>query len=173
MVTIRNIMPIEAEKYQALRLKALSNSPEAFTASYEETLTQSIESIRERINISKDNFILGAFNDLEDIVGMVGFYRVQTKKLNHKGHIWGTYVLPEYRGQSIGYKLLEELLIRVRLVKGIRQVNLGVITVNENARKLYQSIGFQVYGFEKGAFRHNDTFYDEELMTYSLIGERT
>jgi RimJ/RimL family protein N-acetyltransferase len=50
-------------------------------------------------------------------------------------------------------------------------VNLGVITVNESARRLYRSIGFTVYGIERDSFNYKEKLYDEELMTYFLGSE--
>lgn len=70
----------------------------------------------------------------------------------------------------MGKRLIEELLSRARQVKGLRKVNLGVITVNESARRLYSSLGFKVYGIELESFNYEEKLYDEELMTYILEG---
>ncbi|WP_197479962.1 GNAT family N-acetyltransferase [Paenibacillus swuensis] len=90
----------------------------------------------------------------------------QGKKMEHKGKIWGTYVLPEYRGHGIGRKLLDEIISRSKRIEGICQVNLGVITFNEAAMKLYESYGFKSYGLEINSMKHNGTYFDEQLMTY-------
>ncbi|WP_442604447.1 GNAT family N-acetyltransferase [Paenibacillus sp. KN14-4R] len=122
------------------------------------------------MTVNSENFILGAFTVDDEIIGMVGFSRENSKKLNHKSNLWGTYVKPQYRGQNVGKRLIEELLSRARQVKGLRKVNLGVITVNESARRLYSSLGFKVYGIELESFNYEEKLYDEELMTYILEG---
>jgi len=43
-----------------------------------------------------------------------------------------------------------------------------VVVDNKNAKKLYESIGFEIYGLEKRALKYNGIYYDEELMTFWL-----
>ena len=47
---------------------------------------------------------------------------------------------------------------------GLRQINLGVMSTNFNAIKLYEKMGFQSYGVEKEAVFVNETFLDEVFM---------
>lgn len=77
--------------------------PEAFSANYEDSANLTLDSVRTRIQVTDDKFILGAFHE-DVIVGMIGFVREHKKKLNHKGTIWGTYVAREFRGQGIGLR---------------------------------------------------------------------
>jgi RimJ/RimL family protein N-acetyltransferase len=79
-------------------LNALKNNPEAFSANNEDSTNTTLESVRARIQVTDDNFILGAFNN-DTVIGMIGFVRERTKKLNHKSYIWGTYVAQDFRGQ--------------------------------------------------------------------------
>jgi hypothetical protein len=37
--------------------------------------------------------------------------------------------------------------------------------------RLYESTGFQAYGFEKNAMKHNGRFFDEQLMVCTLPEE--
>ncbi|GGD98061.1 GNAT family N-acetyltransferase [Paenibacillus nasutitermitis] len=165
MFEIRMITPEDTESYWDLRLNALKNNPEAFSANYEDQISRSLDSVRARILTINDHFIMGAFNN-EIVIGMIGFVREPDKKLSHKGNIWGTYVLPEFRGQGIGHKLLDKVLLRAKKIEGISQINLGVITFNEAAKKMYESHGFISYGLEKNSMIHNEKYFDEELMAY-------
>ncbi|WP_079912735.1 GNAT family N-acetyltransferase [Paenibacillus sp. 32352] len=165
MIVIRIIAPEDAESFWDLRLNALKNNPEAFSANYEDSVTATLESVRSRIQVSDDNFIVGAFSN-NTVIGMVGFVRERTKKLNHKGNIWGTYVAQEFRGRGIGRKLMEETIIRAKKLEGLTQINLGVITFNEAAKRMYESLGFKSYGIEVKSMKHVGKYFDEELMTY-------
>lgn len=165
MIVIRVLTPADAESFRDLRLNALKNNPEAFSANYEDFANTSLESVRERIHNTDDSIILGAFiNDV--LIGMIGFVRERSGKLNHKGNIWGTYVSQEFRGQGIGSKLLNETILRAKKVKGLSQINLGVITFNEAAKRMYETHGFKSYGIEINSMQYNGKYFDEELMTY-------
>lgn len=48
------------------------------------------------------------------------------------------------------------------------QINLCVTTVNEAAKHLYESQGFQVYGVEKNAINVDGEYLDEALMQLLL-----
>lgn len=165
MIVIRTITPEDAESFWDLRLNALKDNPEAFSANYEDSVTTTLESVRSRIQVSDDKFIVGAFSN-NTVIGMVGFVRELTKKLNHKGNIWGTYVAQEFRGQGIGRKLMKETMIRAKKLEGLSQINLGVITFNEPAKRMYESLGFKSYGIEVKSMKYNGKYFDEELLTY-------
>ncbi|WP_324607781.1 GNAT family N-acetyltransferase [Paenibacillus sp. IHBB 10380] len=122
--------------------------------------------VKNRIMNESDNYILGAFKEGNQIVGMIGFRREQGIKFNHKGIIWGVYVSPEYRGKGIAKELLEEVINRGSGLEGLKQINLCVVTLNRVAIELYMKLGFETYGIEKNALEYKGQGYDEELMTY-------
>jgi ribosomal protein S18 acetylase RimI-like enzyme len=76
----------------------------------------------------------------------------------------GGYVSQECRGKGVGRALLAELIGLLRLLPGIEQVALAVSSKNAGARGLYESLGFEVYGCEKGALKIGEEYVDEELM---------
>ena len=49
-------------------------------------------------------------------------------------------IVPKYQGQGIGTSLINDLLARGR------PVELGVLKVNDDARRLYERLGFHVIG---------------------------
>lgn len=168
MIEIRALSPEDAGKFRELRLQALSNNPEAFGGTYDEFINTPIETVRARIGTTTENFILGAFTEMEELIGMVGFWREQSLKMKHKGNIWGMYVSSNFRSQGLGKRLIQELINRTKMIDGLEQINLCVVTSNQSARNLYISIGFEIYGLEKCALKHNGQEFDEEFMTYRI-----
>jgi RimJ/RimL family protein N-acetyltransferase len=78
------------------------------------------------------------------------------------------FILPEKRGQDLGKSLLLELISKAKNCNGLEQLNLTVVSDNEPAKKLYKSIGFEVYGVEKNALKFNGKYFDEDLMVLKL-----
>jgi hypothetical protein len=56
-------------------------------------------------------------------------------------------------------------------IPGIRRINLTVVTQQEAALRLYQSLGFQIYGTEQETFSRAGHFYDEHLLTLNLVSD--
>lgn len=164
---IRKLQVEDAEAYWKLRLQALYEYPRSFGASYEEVKDKPIERIIERFSASDSNFILGAFSEPEELIGMAGFRRETFLKMRHKGTVWGMYVDRAYQGRGIGQRLMQELLHRVRKIPELEQIQLYVVDTNEHAKRLYQSVGFTTYGLEIHAMKLDDsTYVNEEFMVY-------
>lgn len=158
----------DAQLYQELRLSALKINPEAFGSTYEREMKFSLETIIERIKPTKDRFVLGAFDDSGALAGIVTFMRENGIKTSHKGNVFGMYVAPESRGKGYGKLLMKELIDRARNCEGLEQINLAVVSDNETAKKLYKSVGFELYGLERKALKFNDQYFDEDLMVLKL-----
>ncbi|GAA0385206.1 GNAT family N-acetyltransferase [Paenibacillus motobuensis] len=154
----------EAQAYQQVRLDGLRNDPGAFGSTYDREVKFSLEAVAERIKPSMDKFVLGAFGDEGHLFGVVTFMRDTGMKTRHKGHIFGMYVVPEKRGTGLGRKLVGELIRKTREMEGMEQINLTVVSTNNNAKRLYLSLGFEIYGQERNALKYEDQYYDEDLM---------
>jgi len=101
---------------------------------------------------------------MDNSSGWPVIYRDKGEKTRHKGHIWGVYVKGDYRGKGVGKALMAELLLRVRSQTGLEQVNLGVSTDQLAAKKLYESLGFEVYGHERQSLKIGEEYVDKDLM---------
>ncbi|RLL43875.1 N-acetyltransferase [Oceanobacillus piezotolerans] len=167
-MNIRTLNESDAPLYQELRLSALKINPEAFGSTYEREVKFSIETVGQRLKPVKDKFVLGAFDDSGSLVGIVTFMRESSLKMNHKGNIFGMYVAPEGRGRGLGKSLMMELIGKVKNFDGLEQINLTVVSENESAKKLYKSLGFEVYGVERKALKFNGQYFDEDLMVLNI-----
>lgn len=166
---IRRLVESEWEAYRALRLEALVNDPEAFGADLTETKARPPESWINRLKPNPNAFLLGAWEGSQ-LVGMVGFMRADGPKDQHKGNLYSMYVTPAFRRGGTGRMLVKALLEAVRQLDGVSKVDLMVVTENESAIRLYESIGFVRYGREPRALKAGDRYWDEYLMVYFLDG---
>ncbi|MFY9315099.1 MAG: GNAT family N-acetyltransferase [Burkholderiales bacterium] len=157
---IRRLAPPDSTALQALRLAALRDVPSAFHASYDEEKDLPISATEEQLKIATDRGVFGAFEDAV-LVGIVALGRQGMRKLQHKAFVWSMYVIPQFRGKGAGRALLLEALTLARSVRGLLQVNLGVNASNVPAIRLYESVGFKVFGREPGALLIDGVLHDE------------
>lgn len=164
---IRILQETDAQVYQEIRLNGLLANPEAFGSTYEREAGFTLEMFKERIKPSQDRFVLGAFED-DSLVGIVSFVRETSIKTSHKANVYGMFVRKEMQGKGIGKSLMLELIRHARECAGLERINLTVVSTNEAAKKLYQSIGFVVYGVERDALKYHGQYADEDLMVLVL-----
>jgi RimJ/RimL family protein N-acetyltransferase len=162
-MNIRVLVPKDCEAFQALRLRALQECPEAFASSYEEESDTPIAEIEMRLRPKIDAAIFGAFEESR-LCALVGLQRERMAKLAHKSFLWGVYVAPEVRGRGVGAEIVSYALLYASSVLGTRQVNLGVNTKNIVAVALYEKLGFIEYGREHDYLLVNGEFQDEYQM---------
>lgn len=162
--------PSDAIEYWELRKRALKEDPDGFSTTYEESMQRPnpIEQTEQRLQSSDYGFTVGAFNEENKLVGVATFMRESSLKLMHKGNIFAMYVASEERGKGIAKKLLIDLISRAKQFNGLEQINLTVVTTNEGAIKLYQSLGFEIYGTEKNGLKYGNQYWDEYFMALRL-----
>jgi RimJ/RimL family protein N-acetyltransferase len=167
-MNLRILKEGDAQVYQSLRLQGLQEYPDAFGSTFEREVAFTIEMVAERIKANEDRFVLGAFDEHENLVGIVTLIRECSPKTRHKANVFGLYVTPEMRGKGIGLALMEELIARAKRMEGLEQLNLTVVSTNDSARRLYASLGFQLYGTERRALKWDGAYFDEDYMALRL-----
>ena len=166
-VVIRDASLADAEQFRKLRLLALQESPTAFSADYEVNANYSINFWKGRLK--PDNHGIIVFAEYEnELVGMTGIRKGDSSKTKHSAGIWGVYVHPEWRGLHIAEGLINMCCEWAKL-RGAKIVKLAVVSMNESALRLYERIGFSVYGTEPQGIFHEGKYYDEHWMS-KLLG---
>ena len=168
MYSLRTLTHSDVSQFRELRLAGLRESPAAFGQTAEEFEQMSEQELAAWIGPTQDKFIVGAFDELSKLVGIIGVNRQSRERIRHKAVIWGVYVTPECRGQGISKSLLKRLIDDIGQIPGLQQLQLCVATSQGAAESLYRSTGFQEFGIEPRALRVDDRFVDELHMWMPL-----
>jgi ribosomal protein S18 acetylase RimI-like enzyme len=164
---IRELISSDAAEFQALRLQGLTESPSAFSSSYDEECGLSPGLVAERLTPTPERCVFGAFQ-ASLLVGILGLKREAQQKISHKAFIWGMYVAPNHRKSGIGHALVSAALAKAACMQGMRQVNLGVNAANTAALALYEKCGFKPFGIERGFMLLDGQLHDEVHMVHLL-----
>lgn len=167
MPIIRPLTAADSQSYKALRLLAVKTSPTSLWPTYEEVECRSLEETAARIETTETQTVFGAF-DGNVLVGITGLRREPLVQIRHKATIWGVFVDPAHRRKGIAQALLNAAVGHASTQWDSAQLLLCVNAVNGAAKKLYESLGFAVFGVEPRALRVDGRFYDEEHMYRSL-----
>ncbi|MBM3728812.1 MAG: GNAT family N-acetyltransferase [Acidobacteria bacterium] len=150
-----------------MRLLALEDAPAAFGLSVEEHRRTTAETVWPGFVTSGDgSFVLGAFVE-GALAGMAGLFRERKVKTRHKAELWGVYVKPAWRGRGMARALVAAVLERAGC-EGVEQVQLTVSAGQGEARRLYESLGFQTFGVEPQALKLDSGYVDYEHMVLRL-----
>ncbi|MBT2685143.1 MULTISPECIES: GNAT family N-acetyltransferase [unclassified Bacillus (in: firmicutes)] len=163
---IRRLNGGDAESYRSLRHEALIKNPEAFSSSYEDEMYYEASDYGQRLD-SKFTYTFGAFNGRQ-LVGVVTLVPEGKVKIRHRANIFAMYVTPSQRGNGTGRLLMKMAIQQATELTNVEQIYLTVNASNEPAKKLYASLGFEIYGIDKKAMVIDGTYHDEELMVLFL-----
>jgi ribosomal protein S18 acetylase RimI-like enzyme len=164
---IRRLIPTDAAAFQTLRLEVLRAAPSAFTASYEEESDTPLGEIEHRLAPGSMRHHFGAFDD-GVLVAIAHVERDRGAKQRHRAHIRGVYVAAAHRGKGAGRRLMQHAIEFAGSIPGISHINLAVTAGTAPALALYESLGFQAWGYEPAALVVDGVVYDEIPMTKVL-----
>jgi GNAT superfamily N-acetyltransferase len=148
-MSIQRLCPSHAESYRALMLAAYAAHPDAFTSSVAERSALPLSWWESRLSedTAPGEIVFGA-SDGSSLIGVAGLTFETREKIRHKATLFGMYVLPAFRSQGLGRKLVATALDYARRRKGIRVVQLTVTQGNCSAEALYAHCGFTPFGVE-------------------------
>lgn len=169
-VQLQLLTPSDAAAYQSVRLRALQEHPEAFGSSYEDEAHQPIEAVAARLEESDDQFVLGAWQQPNQLVGIVALHRSPRLKVRHRAGVGGMYIAPEARGQGIGKAMIQKLIaLAPNKLPNLEEIILAVTVGNSAARSIYVGVGFEPSHIEERYIKIGTTYYDIEWMTLRLV----
>ena len=90
-----------------------------------------------------DNMIVA--KDGASVIGFVGCGKYRNEELENTGEVFAIYILPEYYGRGVGYRLMQAALSQL---KEFRQVAVWVLKENKRAIRFYERCGFRPDGRE-------------------------
>lgn len=166
--TIRPLTLADVDAYRALRLEALHDSPEAFSASPEDE-DMSDAAMADRCVPRFPGLALGAFHEAT-LIGMAAYVPDRGVKTRHKAKVVGVYLKPDWRKSGVGRALVEAIIAHARQQRVILQCYATMH--NLPARRLYHALGFVQFGVERDALMINGQGFDEELLMLDLRHDR-
>jgi ribosomal protein S18 acetylase RimI-like enzyme len=161
-IQVRQLTSADVESLREVRLEGLRLNPEAFGSTFEDEQSAPLDKFLGWITNSQ---VFGAFQNSQ-LIGIAAFGVFTGRKDSHKGWLRAMYVRPDHRRSGAGRMLVEATLQAAR--QRVEIIQLSVVSDNLPALRLYQRLGFQQYGFEKRALKHNGRYYDEIHMFLDL-----
>lgn len=152
----------DAARYGRLRRAMLEDAPWAFAAEPEDDEALGLFAAGE------DSATFAIVGPGGDLVAAASVTRARPRKFRHRARIWGVFVDPVHRSRGLGRATLVAALDLARSWPGLDFVDLGVSARSPEARRLYERLGFVVWGREPEATDHAGARHDELQMTLKL-----
>lgn len=119
-ISLRILNEGDVELFRALRLEGLHDSPAAFGQTAEEFGRMSHAELVGWIGPTQDKFIVGAFDEGLQMVGVMAINRQSQERVCHKGKLWGVYVKPTFRGKGLSKRLFQRVLDDIDRIPGLK-----------------------------------------------------
>lgn len=166
---IRTLQPEDSDSLIALLQEAHKYEPLVSLETPQSDPTLDQERVKARLAEADDRgrgFVFGAFVD--ELKGMLGFYRERPAKLQHRAVLWGLYVDYHFRRKGIGSALLRTALKQAQTCAGLEQMHVFVPTSCRAAITMLEHNGFESCGFEPQALK-TPLGYADRIHMMSII----
>jgi ribosomal protein S18 acetylase RimI-like enzyme len=162
MIEIKRIAPDTALVFKDVRLRALQESPTAFSSTYaRESLLPDEEWQRRaaRWGGDENDAMFLAFEG-EAVCGIVGSYVEPEQR--ERAVVISMWVDPAYRRAGAGKKLIDAVVAWNR-ERGVRELTLLVTAVNAGAIAFYERLGFVKTG-ATGVYPNDPAIIEYEML---------
>jgi putative acetyltransferase len=155
------IAPISAEHIVSFRsaLDQVAREKRYLAMIEAPPLEQVASFVRENIKTGIAQFVALSGGE---VVGWTDIVPAWAHGVSHRGSV-GMGVLPQFRGQGIGRRLLEACIAK-SWANGLTRVELEVRADNMNAVHLYERLGFEREGIKRQGIRIEGQYHDTLAM---------
>lgn len=145
-IRVRQIQSWEGTALRDIRLRAISDRPDAFAVSLAQTLDETNEGWTRWATMSAlgDTHIMYVAEDAGSWIGMAGGMPAVSNG-EEVAELISMWVDPAYRGRGLGRQLIEQIISWGQDHR-MRQLELWVTTHNTAAIELYRKSGFRDEG---------------------------
>lgn len=164
---IRRLVSSDARAHRGLRLEAIATTPLTFAEELDRASARSVADHESALAPDGETATFGAFLG-EDLVGMASL-TPKRPPCAHIAKLSSVFVGREHRHAGVAAGLVAYAETAARTLGALR-ITLAVATHNDPARRLYERLGYAVYGIEPSAMRLDGVFVDEELRSKFLTG---
>jgi RimJ/RimL family protein N-acetyltransferase len=161
--SIRRLTRDDVDAYRAIRLEALTVSPESYGTAPGSFALRSTESLQKQMD---QMAFFGVIDDSSALTGIVAYGRDDGERETHRGWLMQVYVKPLMRGTGASLALMEAAVEHARTE--VIQVHLMVGSHNTPAIRLYEKAGFKTYGTDPRCLYVNGRYIDEHMMVRFL-----
>ncbi len=155
---LRNASASDAKSIKEHRIVVAGETDYMLRYPDELTMTEEEEAktLEKKENSANEMMLIAEMDG--QLVANAGIYPIgRFDRIKHKAD-FGVSVKKAYWGMGLGTIMLERMIESARNA-GYEKMNLEVIEGNENAIKMYEKFGFQLYGKEEKGFRYRDGSY--------------
>ncbi len=149
----------DAGRYWEIRQAMLEETPWAFASDPESDNSRDPSAFVARL-AKRFHSILATEDGAGALTSVAGVVRRPRKKLWHRAEIWGVYVRSDCRRRGLGAVVVRAAVDEALGWPGVDSVALSVSERSE-ARRLYERLGFEVWGREPDCLRLDGVGYDE------------
>jgi ribosomal protein S18 acetylase RimI-like enzyme len=161
MITLEPITPEIALIFKAVRLRALQESPTAFSSTYaKESQISEDEWLKRSVRWASDGAVGYIAFEEGNACGLVACYAEGEHPV--RAHVVSMWVDPACRRAGVG-KMLIDALIAWATAHGLHELKLMVVSVNQGAIQFYERIGFRKSGVT-GPYPNDPAIMEYEML---------
>lgn len=157
--SIKRLSTEWAERFRTIRLEALKLHPRNYSHTFAQENAWPLERY---VHYLEQSYVFGVLHKEKELVGIGALIPFESPLLAHKARIGNVYLQQAHRGQGIGRRLIEHMIASAH--EYVEQIYIEVAADNHVAHRLYESLGFEQYGYEKHAAKLDGAYIDDILM---------
>jgi ribosomal protein S18 acetylase RimI-like enzyme len=160
LIEIERITPQTALVFRDVRLRALLDSPTAFSSTYaKESALPDEEWMKRSVRWSSEGAAMLLAFEGDVACGIIGSYQEEDPK---RAQIISMWVDPAFRRAGVG-KALIDAIVNWAWSRGVLELKLMVTSANPGAIAFYERMGFKMTG-ETAVYPNDSTITEYEMV---------